>query len=109
MPPNLALFLGFALATFCILQAARAEGGFPLRLLWPSLFYLVCASRPFSIWMVEWNIQIPFISGLESEGSPMDQFFLLSLLLLGWRVLAQRSFSWPPCGGKIAGPRCCCS
>ena len=94
MPPNLALFLGFALAAFCILRAARAEGGFPLRLLWPSLFYLVCASRPFSIWLSEWNIQIPFISSVGAEGSPADQFFLLLLLLLGWRVLAKTSFSW---------------
>jgi exopolysaccharide production protein ExoQ len=93
VPPNLALFLGFALAAFCILRAARAENGFPLALLWPTLFYIVCSSRPFSIWMVEWNIQIPFISSVESEGSPMDQFFLLSLLFMGWRVLAGRSFS----------------
>jgi O-antigen ligase len=93
VPPNLALFLGCALAAFCILRAARAQGGFPLALLWPTLFYIVCASRPFSIWMWEWDINIPFLTGGASEGTAMDQFFLLSLLFLGWRVLARRSFS----------------
>lgn len=93
MPPNLALFLGCALAAFCILRATRADGGFKLALLWPTLWYMVCASRPFGSWMVEWDIRLPIISDLGGEGSPMDQFFYLSLILLGWRVLAQRSFS----------------
>lgn len=93
MPPDLALLLGFALAAFCILRAARADGGFPLALLWPTLWYMVCSSRPFGSWMMTWNIQLPLISDLGGEGSPMDQFFYLSLILLGWRVLAQRSFS----------------
>ncbi len=93
MPPYLALFLGVALAAFSILRAARADGGFPLALLWPSLWYMVCASRPFGSWMLEWNIRLPLISDLGGEGSPMDQFFYLSLILLGWRVLARRAFS----------------
>jgi O-antigen ligase len=93
VPPNLALFLGFALAGYAILRAKRAEGGFPLALLWPSLWYMVCSSRPFGSWMLIWNIQIPLISDFSGEGSPMDQFFYLSLILLGWKVLARRSFS----------------
>jgi exopolysaccharide production protein ExoQ len=55
---------------------------------------MVCSSRPFGSWMVEWNIQLPLISDLGGQGSPMDQFFYLSLLLLGWMVLARRGFSW---------------
>jgi exopolysaccharide production protein ExoQ len=94
MPPNLALFLGFAFAGFCIVRALRTEGGFPLSLLWPTLWYMVCSSRPFGSWMDMWNIQIPLISALGAEGSPMDQFFYLSLILMGWRVLATRHFSW---------------
>ncbi len=94
MPPTLALFLGVALAAFAILRAARTEGGFPASLLWPSLWYMVCSSRPFGTWMLIWDIKLPLISDLGGEGSPMDQFFYLSLILLGWRVLARRSFSW---------------
>jgi exopolysaccharide production protein ExoQ len=93
VPPTVALLLGLALAAFCILRAARTEGGFPLALLWPSLWYMVCSSRPFGSWMVEWNIRLPLISDLGGEGSPMDQFFYLSLILLGWQVLARRSLS----------------
>jgi exopolysaccharide production protein ExoQ len=93
VPPTLALLLGFALAGFSVLRAARSEGGFPLALLSPALWYMVCSSRPFGSWMAEWNLRLPFISDLGGEGSAMDQFFYLSLILLGWRVLAQRSFS----------------
>jgi O-antigen ligase len=94
MPPNLALLLGFALAIYAVLRAARADGGFSLTLLWPTLWYLVCASRPFGTWMMEWNIRLPLISDLGGEGSPMDQFFYLSLTFLGWRALVGRSFSF---------------
>ena len=55
---------------------------------------MVCSSRPFGTWMLIWDIKLPLISDLGGEGSPMDQFFYLSLILLGWRVLARRSFSW---------------
>jgi O-antigen ligase len=96
VPPTLALFLGFALAALCILRAARAEGGFPLALLWPTLWYMVCSSRPFGSWMIEWDLRLPLISDFGGEGSPMDQFFYLSLILMGWRVLARRSFSLGP-------------
>lgn len=93
MPSTLALFLGLALAGVCIWRASRAEGGFPLALLWPTLWYMVCSSRPFGSWMVTWDIRLPLISDIGGEGSPMDQFFYLSLIALGWRVLARRSFS----------------
>jgi O-antigen ligase len=93
VPPTLALFLGFALAAYSILRAARSEGGFPLALLWPSLWYMICSSRPFGSWMMEWGIRLPLISDLGGEGSPMDQFFYLSVTFLGWRVLLRRSFS----------------
>lgn len=94
MPPTLALLLGFACAAYSIFRAARSEGGFPLALLWPTLWYLVSASRSFGTWMYEWDIRLPLISEMGVEGSPMDQFFLLSLILLGWTVLARRAFSW---------------
>ncbi len=93
MPPTLTLLLGFALAAFCIARASRAAGGFPLALLWPSLWYIICSSRPFGVWMMEWGIQLPLISDFSGEGSPMDQFFFLSLIFLGWGVLLRRSFS----------------
>jgi exopolysaccharide production protein ExoQ len=94
MPPNLALFLGFACAGYAIFRAARTDGGFPLALLWPTLWYMVCASRSFGMWMAIWDVRLPLISDLGGEGSPLDQFFYLSLTLLGWRVLAQRHFAW---------------
>jgi exopolysaccharide production protein ExoQ len=93
VPPTLALLLGFALAAFCILRANREEGGFRLALLWPTLWYIICSSRPFGVWMNQWGIQLPLISDGGGEGSAVDQFFYLSVTFLGWRALLGRSFS----------------
>ena len=63
-------------------------------LFWPSLWYLVVASRPFGVWMYTWGVPIPGGSSDAMEGSSIDRYFYLTLAIIGFRVLSKRSFEW---------------
>jgi O-antigen ligase len=95
MPPQLALLLATGFVVFVFVtdrsRAAQVTGSF----LWPTLWFLIAASRPFGFWVGTFGIPIPGdSSGDPTEGSPIDRNFMLFLLGMGLWVLARRRFSW---------------
>lgn len=99
MPPNLALLL-CTLFVFWMFRRDKKLGIKPPKeLFWPSLWYVVCASRPIGYWLLLWNVPMPFGGGGDdpTEGSPIDRYFFLVLLLIGLWILSKRKFPW----GKV--------
>lgn len=92
MPPTLALLIGIGFVLFAF-RSDKARGIAIPGLLWPTLWYLIVASRPFGVWLVMWHIPVPG-GGSATGGSPIDAFFFLALTLIGLAVLRKRGFSW---------------
>lgn len=94
MPPKIALLLGilFVLGTFYWEPPRPAKVS--KALFWPTLWYLVVATRPFGVWMYTWGIPIPGGSSGATEGSSIDRYFYLTLALIGLWVLSKRGFKW---------------
>ncbi len=67
---------------------------------WPSLWYIVVASRPIGIWLSMWGISLPGGSDDPTEGSVVDRYFFLTLTIVGFRVLSQRNFNWKAAAGE---------
>jgi exopolysaccharide production protein ExoQ len=93
MPPLLALFLGFGLTLFMILRDRERRVGLSPALVLAWLWYLVCATRPFGVWLMIWGIH-PGGGGDGEEGSFIDRYYFAGLMLTGFWVLSRRSFSW---------------
>jgi exopolysaccharide production protein ExoQ len=87
MSPKLALFLCTVFVLF-LLRLERKQSPKASCTLWITTIWMLCiASKPLGIW---------FRSGGENfeSGSPLDQYFLISLLCLGLFILAARTFDW---------------
>ncbi len=94
MPPTLALLIGvvFILFAFRVYpkQGFTASGA----LFWPTLWYLVVATRPVGFWLDLWGIPLPGDSGDPTDGSSIERYFFLSLTLIGFWILSRRRFDW---------------
>jgi exopolysaccharide production protein ExoQ len=93
MPPLLALWLGIGLALFMIYRDRDRRTGLSAALILPFLWYLVCATRPFGVWLMLWGIH-PGGSGEGEDGSFIDRYYFAGLTLAGLGVLSRRAFSW---------------
>lgn len=76
------------------LDRNRAAGAAESSLLWPTLWYLVVASRPVGVWLMTWGISVPGAAGDPTEGSPIDQYFYGTLTLIGFITLSRRRLEW---------------
>jgi exopolysaccharide production protein ExoQ len=92
MPPFLALCLGFGLALFMVMRDRERRTGHSFALVLPFLWYLVCATRPFGVWLSIWGV--PIVGGEGEEGSFIDRYYFATLMLAGVWVLSRRAFSW---------------
>jgi exopolysaccharide production protein ExoQ len=93
MPPRLVLLIG-ALFVYYAFRSVRKRGVDPLPgLFWPSLWYMVVASRPIGVWLSIWGIPMPG-GGDATEGSIIDALFFLVLTIIGIYSLSRRQFNW---------------
>ena len=91
MPPLLALSLGLGLFLFMVLRDRERRAGLSLALIFPLLWYLVCATRPFGVWLNIWGVPL---GGEGEDGSFVDRYYFASLTLAGLVVLSRRAFNW---------------
>lgn len=94
MPPKFALLMGavFILGAFYFQPPRTAKVS--KALFWPTLWYLVVATRPFGVWMYIWGVPLPGGSSDATEGSSVDRYFYLTLAIIGFWILSKRGFKW---------------
>jgi len=94
MPPQLALAVGFALI-FAAFRWDRKRGiRVSTTLFWPTLWYMVVASRPIGVWFVIWGVPLPGARVGVEDGSLIDRVFYAGLALIGVLILSRRRVSW---------------
>jgi exopolysaccharide production protein ExoQ len=97
MPPKVALLIG---AIFVIAAFRSDKETLPWRwdgLFWPTLWYVVVASRPIGVWLEIWGVPLPGGGGDATDGSAIDRYFFSTLTLIGLGVLSRRKVN----GGAI--------
>ena len=94
MPPRDALLLGISFVVGAFYLQPPRTVRVSKALLWPTLWYLVVASRPFGVWMYTWGIPLPGGNGDVTEGSSIDRYFYLTLAIVGLSILSKRDFDW---------------
>jgi len=93
MPPKLALLVGAIFVFFAFRSDRKRDIGDTNGLFWPTIWYLVVASRPIGVWFYLWGV--PLAGGGDvTEGSSIDRFFFGGLTLIGLWILSQRRFNW---------------
>jgi len=92
MPPPLAtvIFLAFIFWLFALERKRRT--GISSALWIPTLWVLIIASRPVSLWLHP-DIQEATV-GTELEGSPLDRIFYFGIIIAGFIVLSKRHLEW---------------
>lgn len=94
MPPNLALLIS-TIFVYIAFRTDKKRGIVAVKaLFWPSLWYMICASRPLGYWMLLWGIPIPGGGDDATEGSPIDRYFFAVLAAIGFQILWKRRFKW---------------
>jgi exopolysaccharide production protein ExoQ len=86
MPPQLALILCTGFVLYLLRYDRKLSPDVSQAVLLPNLWLFSIATKPFGVWF-------PSASG-DEYGSTWDQYFLISLLVLGLGVLARRQFNW---------------
>jgi O-antigen ligase len=95
MPPKLALLIAAIFVYYAFRSDKKRDVGNTTDLFWPSLWYMVVASRPVGIWLSLWNIPLPGGGSDDpTEGSSIDRYFFVALTIFGLRVLSRRRFKW---------------
>jgi O-antigen ligase len=94
MPPDLALLLGAALIFYAFRTDRRRNGPASKALLWPTLWYLVTATRALGYWLQTWGVPVPGGSSDPTEGSVIERFFYGILTAIGLWILHKRGFKW---------------
>src|SRR5260221_14539687 len=93
MPPKLALLIATVFVVFAFRHDRKHAAPVSKALFWPSLWYLVVASRPFGAWLLMWGIPLPGGSDA-TDGSFADRWFFLVLTIIGCWILSRRRFDW---------------
>ena len=94
MPPQLALLFGTLFVLFAFLYDRKHAVPVSKAVWWPTIWYLVVASRFFGSWLVLAGVPLPGGTGDPTDGSTMDRSFFLTLTAIGLVVLARRRFDW---------------
>lgn len=92
MPPHLALAAGAALVWYAF-RTDRKRGIAIAGVFWPTLWYMVVASRMVGVWLSTWGFPLA-VSSDATDGSPIDRLFFLVLTIIGVVILARRRFDW---------------
>lgn len=87
---------------YAFLQDRRGDAKISRALFWPTLWYLVVATRPIGAWLQLWGIPLFRGDSIEEAGSPIDRIFFSALTLIGLWVLYRRGFKW---GWAVKGTR----
>jgi exopolysaccharide production protein ExoQ len=86
MPPILALTL-CTVFVLLLLRFDRKQSPEVSRVLWiPTIWMFYIASKPLGVWFGN--------AGDPNEGSPLDQYFIITLLLVGFLQLIIKKFNW---------------
>lgn len=96
MPPTLALLI-FSIPILLGFRSDKKRGVVASKaLFWPSLWYIVVATRPIGVWFSLWNLPIPDFGGGSdpTDGSAIDRFFYGGLMMIGLSILTKRRFKW---------------
>jgi O-antigen ligase len=75
-----------------VLRDRERRAGLSFALILPFLWYLVCATRPFGVWLSIWGV--PLGGGDGEEGSFIDRYYFATLTVAGFWVLSARAFNW---------------
>ena len=94
MPPDLALLIGAGFVYYAFRSARKRGAIAPTGLFWPTLWYLVVASRMIGLWFLAWGLPLPGQSGDATSGSIVDATFFLLLTIIGLVILSRRHFDW---------------
>ena len=94
MPPKLALLFGAVLVFFAFRSDRKRADRVSKALFWPSLWYVVVASRPIGVWFEIWGVPLPTGGSDPTEGSLIDRLFFGLLTVIGIWVLSRRRFDW---------------
>jgi O-antigen ligase len=94
MPPDLALLIGAGLVYYAFRSARKRGVNSPPGLFWPTLWYLVVASRMIGLWFEAWGLPLPGSNGDATSGSLVDALFFLVLTIVGLVILLRRHFDW---------------
>jgi exopolysaccharide production protein ExoQ len=96
MPPFVAQLIGWLTICLALHSDKRRDPGSIPGVFWPSLWYLVVASRPVGVWFNLWGVPLGGGGGGgdATDGSSIDRNFFLLLTLIGFATLARRQFNW---------------
>jgi exopolysaccharide production protein ExoQ len=90
MPPKLAVLIAavFVLAAF---RSDKEASQWPSDgLFWPTLWYVIVASRPIGVWLDIWGVPLPGGGGDATDGSAIDRYFFSVLTVIGVTILSRR-------------------
>lgn len=94
MPAQIALLLTFIFVGYAFYRDRQQREPISLAILWPFLWYLVCASRPIGFWLNLWGLPSFGGYGGATEGNPTDRVFYAGLTAIGWIILLTRPINW---------------
>ncbi|MFT3781737.1 MAG: O-antigen ligase family protein [Nibricoccus sp.] len=94
MPPKLALLFGVIFILVAFRFEKKRDFGLTSGLFWPTLWYMVVASRPIGVWLITWGVPLPGGVANPEDGSIIDRLFFAILAVIGLRILSKRGFSW---------------
>jgi exopolysaccharide production protein ExoQ len=95
MPPYLVLALAVCFVVYAIREDRKRTPLLSNALFWPTLWYVVAATRPIGVWFVLWKLPLfGSESGDATDGSPIDRMFYGVLSLIGFYVLSRRRVRW---------------
>jgi O-antigen ligase len=94
MQPKLALLFGAVFVFFAFRSDRKRDVDESSDLFWPTLWYVVVASRPLGVWLNIWGIPLPSGGNDPTDGSIIDRLFYGILTIIGFRILSRRRFNW---------------
>ncbi|MDB6030410.1 MAG: O-antigen polymerase [Verrucomicrobiales bacterium] len=94
MPPKLALLFCTVFVVFAFRWDQKRGATASKDLFWPSLWYMIVASKPIGVWLDLWGVPLPGGGGDATDGSIIDRLFYGILTVIGLRILSRRRFDW---------------
>jgi O-antigen ligase len=101
MPPRVALIIGFIFVAWVLRVVERSrQAPVSKDIFWPTIWFLVAATREVGVWLQTWGVPLPGSSGGDSEGSIVDRYSFLFMGVMGLRILMRRNLDWKAIFGK---------